>query len=137
VDFPGRIAAGALVAVLGTATLASACGVTVRPTVSTAAAAVLAGRSSAPLILRLQGVKGAGVVRVYVDDGTHAKYAGTSDPRYVGYAAFEGGGVAHDTTVIVSGADALRAASKNGAIKLRFVGDHGTTTVGTAVLDAG
>lgn len=136
-DFPGRIAAGALAAVLGTATLASACGVSVRPTVSTAAAAVLAGRSNAPLILRLQGVKGAGLVRIYVDDETHAKYAGTSDPRYVGYAAFEGGGVAHDATVIVSGADVLRAANKNGPIRLRLVSDHGTATVTNAVIDAG
>ena len=110
---------------------------TVRPIVSTAAAAVLAGRSSAPLILRLDGVKGGGLVRIYVSDGTHAAYAGTSDARYVGYGAFEAGGSPRSSTIVVSGVDALRKASKNGPIELHFVSDHGQTTVTTAVLDAG
>jgi len=130
-----RTTLGAAVATLMAASCAQAGGVTVQPTVTSSAAAVLAGHTSAPLILRLGGVKGGGLVRIYVADA-QGNYTGTSDPRFVAYGAFEASAVPHSATVIVTGVAALRKALKNGALELRFIADHGTITVESAVLDA-
>jgi hypothetical protein len=131
-----RSAAGAGVAVLVTASLAVACGVTLQPTITPSAAAALSGRSDAPLILRLAGVTGGGLVRIYVADAS-GNYVGTSDPRFVAYGALEASASPRSATVIVSGVAALRKASKSGNIELRLIADHGNVAVTGAVLDTG
>jgi len=127
------VALGALVA---SASLASACGMSVKPTITHNAADVLAGRAASTLTLHLQGLQAHGVVRVYVDDGSQKPFAGDSDPRYVGYAASESA-TTHDATIVLTGTDALRRAMRNGTLHLRFVSDAGADAkVKSATLDA-
>jgi uncharacterized protein (DUF58 family) len=125
-----------LVALAASVSLASACGMSVKPTITHNAAAVLAGRAASTLTLHLQGLQAHGVVRVYVDDGSQKPFAGENDPRYVGYAASESAG-AHNATIVLTGTDALRRATRNGTLHLRFVTDAGTDAkVTSATLDA-
>jgi len=123
---------GALVA---SASLASACGVSVKPTITANAADVLGGRTTGTLVLKLQGLRGGGLVRVYVDDGSRVPYAAQSDPRYVGYTTGETN-AARNVTLVITAPDVLRRAMHGGSVKLRFLNDAGDASVNSAVIDA-
>ena len=124
---------GALVA---SVSVVSACGMSVKPTITHNAAAVLAGHTASTLTLHLQGLQAHGIVRVYVDDGSQKPFAGENDPRYAGYVASESA-AAHDATIVLTGTDALRRATRNGTLQLRFVTDAGADAhVKAATLDA-
>jgi hypothetical protein len=123
-----------LAALVASASLALACGMSVQPTITQHASDVLAGRGGGALVLKVQGLQAPGLVRVYVDDGSKTPPSGENDPRYVGYAAAESG-AAHNVTMVVTGTDALRRALHNGTVHLRFVSESGEAKVKSATLD--
>lgn len=106
-----------------------------KPTITANAADVLGGRTTGTLVLKLQGLRGGGLVRVYVDDGSRVPYAAQSDPRYVGYTTGETN-AARNVTLVITAPDVLRRAMHGGSVKLRFLNDAGDASVNSAVIDA-